>query len=71
MSVESYRESPGKFDSRTFDRKTLTRWTGRVCRYMYIYIYIYSPIILYYIILYYIILDYIMLYVYIILYYTI
>ena len=29
MSVEVYRESPGKFDSRTLDRKTLNRWTGR------------------------------------------
>ena len=29
MSVESYRESPGKFDSRTLSRKTLSRWTGR------------------------------------------
>ena len=30
MSVELYRESPGKFDSRTLNRKTLTRWTGRI-----------------------------------------
>ena len=29
MSVEFYRESPGKFDSRTLSRKTLSRWTGR------------------------------------------
>ena len=29
MSVEFYRESPGKFDSRTLNRKTLSRWTGR------------------------------------------
>ena len=29
MSVEFYRESPGKFDPRTFNRKTLSRWTGR------------------------------------------
>ena len=29
MSVEFYRESPEKFDSRTLNRKTLTRWTGR------------------------------------------
>ena len=29
MSVELYRESPGKFDSRTLNRKTLNRWTGR------------------------------------------
>ena len=30
MSVESYRESPRKFDSRTLSRKTLNRWTGRM-----------------------------------------
>ena len=30
MSVELYRESPGKFDSRTLNRKTLNRWTGRI-----------------------------------------
>ena len=30
MSMESYRESPGKFDSRTLSRKTLSRWTGRI-----------------------------------------
>ena len=29
MSVDFYRESPGKFDSRTLNRKTLNRWTGR------------------------------------------
>ena len=29
MSVEFYRESPGKFGSRTLSRKTLSRWTGR------------------------------------------
>ena len=29
MSVELYRESPGKFDSRILNRKTLNRWTGR------------------------------------------
>ena len=29
MSVAFYRESPGKFDSRTLNRKTLNRWTGR------------------------------------------
>ena len=29
MSVEFYRESPGKFDPRTLSRKTLSRWTGR------------------------------------------
>ena len=30
MSVEFYRGSPGKFDSRTLNGKTLTRWTGRI-----------------------------------------
>ena len=29
MSVEFYRGSPGKFDSRTLNRTTLSRWTGR------------------------------------------
>ena len=29
MSVEFYRDSPGKFDSRILNRKTLNRWTGR------------------------------------------
>ena len=29
MSVELYRESLGKFESRTLNRKTLNRWTGR------------------------------------------
>ena len=29
MSVELHRGSPGKFDSRTLSRKTLSRWTGR------------------------------------------
>ena len=29
MPVEFDRESPGKFDSRTFNRKNLNRWTGR------------------------------------------
>ena len=29
MSVEFDRGSPGKFDSRTLNRKTLSRWTGR------------------------------------------
>ena len=29
MSVESYRGSPGKFDSMTLSRTTLNRWTGR------------------------------------------
>ena len=30
MPVEFDRESPGKFDSRTLNRTTLSRWTGRV-----------------------------------------
>ena len=30
MSVEFDRGSPGKFDSRTLDRETLDRWTGRI-----------------------------------------
>ena len=30
MSVEFYRGTPGKFDSRTLNRKTLNRWTGRI-----------------------------------------
>ena len=30
MSVEFDRESPGKFDSRTLNRKALNRWTGRM-----------------------------------------
>ena len=29
MSVEIDRESPGKFDSRTLSRETLSKWTGR------------------------------------------
>ena len=29
MSVEFARGSPGKFDSRTLNRETLNRWTGR------------------------------------------
>ena len=29
MSVEFHRGSPRKFDSRTLNRKTLNRWTGR------------------------------------------
>ena len=29
MSVEFYRGSPGKFDSRTLNRTTLNSWTGR------------------------------------------
>ena len=30
MSVESYRESPGKLDSRILSRETLSMWTGRI-----------------------------------------
>ena len=30
MSVEFDRESPGKFDSRTLSRETLSRWIGRI-----------------------------------------
>ena len=33
MSVEFYRGSPGKFDSRTLSRETLSRWTGRMVQY--------------------------------------
>ena len=29
MSVEFDRGSPGKFDSRTLNRESLDRWTGR------------------------------------------
>ena len=29
MSIYVYRESPGKFDSRTLSRETLSRWIGR------------------------------------------
>ena len=29
MSVEFDRGSPGKFDSRTLSRESLSRWTGR------------------------------------------
>ena len=39
MSVEFYRGSPGKFDSRTLNRKTLSRWTGRI------YIYIHTHVL--------------------------
>ena len=31
MSVEFDRGSPGKFDSRTLNRETLSRWIGRKC----------------------------------------
>ena len=56
MSVEFYRESTGKFDSRPLSRETLSRWTGRmiyimlasiaivnsyVCIYIYMHAYIY------------------------------
>ena len=41
MSVEFDRGSPGKFDSRTLNRKTLSRWTGRIYIYIYIYIHTY------------------------------
>ena len=34
MSVEFYRESPAKFDSRTLIRKPLDRWTGRIDDYV-------------------------------------
>ena len=30
MSVEFHRGSPGKFDSMTLSRETLSRWTGRI-----------------------------------------
>ena len=36
MSVEFDRGSPGKFDSRTLNRKTLSRWTGRITLYSHI-----------------------------------
>ena len=32
MSMDFYRESPGKFASRTLNRETLNRWTGRIRR---------------------------------------
>ena len=34
MSVDFCRESPGKFDSKTLNRKTLNRWTGRETGFM-------------------------------------
>ena len=43
MSVEFCRESPGKFDSGTLNRKTLYRWTGRI---IIIIIIIYSIVIM-------------------------
>ena len=54
MSVEFYRESPGKFASRTLSRETLSRWTGRIITIIistYIYIYIYIHIYIYIIVL--------------------
>ena len=35
MSIEFYRESPGKFGSRTLNRKTLDRWTGRTAVFLF------------------------------------
>ena len=52
MPVKFYRGSPGKFDSRTLNRKTLIRWTGRrpllvcasemfiICLFVYISVYL-------------------------------
>ena len=53
MPVEFYKGSPGKFDPRTLNRKTLTRWTGRTTTY---YIILYNIVLcgMYYIIRYYI-----------------
>ena len=39
MSVEFYRGSPGKFDSRTLSRETLSRWTGRIVSLCYNIVY--------------------------------
>ena len=62
MSVSFYGESPGKFDSRTLSRKTLSSWTGRTMLYnvilhndivriydicMYVCVYIYIYIYIY------------------------
>ena len=55
MSIEFYRGSPGKFDSRTLRRETLSRWTGRKAEFdatvisqtKHIYIYIYIHIYIY------------------------
>ena len=33
MPVEFDRGSPGKFDSRTLNRETLNRWTGRIMKF--------------------------------------
>ena len=44
MSVEFDRESPGKFDSRTLSRETLSRWTGRIYIYIYIYMQFLYPV---------------------------
>ena len=46
MSVEFYRGSPGKFDSRTLSRETLSRWTGRIHIYIYICVCIHLSIYL-------------------------
>ena len=60
MSVEFYRESPRKFDSRTLNMTTLNRWTGRtsnvrqvMCLSLYLslslslYIHIYTCVYMY------------------------
>ena len=49
MSVEFYRESPGKFDSRTLNRKTLNRWTGRIILCSLILLHLLYSMLLYYI----------------------
>ena len=36
MSVEFDRESPRKVFSRTLNRKTLSRWTGRITNYVFV-----------------------------------
>ena len=41
MSVEFDGGSPGKLDSKTLSRETLSRWTGRISLSLSIYIYIY------------------------------
>ena len=56
MSVWFYWESPGKFDSRTLSRETLSRWTGCTscdnllisgAEYIYIYMHLYIYIYIY------------------------
>ena len=73
MSVELYRESPGKFDSRTLSRETLSRWTGHVYVYIYIYMYRYRerdiPIYIYIYICDIYIYIYMYMYIYIYIYY--